>query len=142
MNEAFRKLAQRISKVAGSAWTFILAISLILIWLLSGPLFNYSDTWQLMVNTTTTIITFLMVFLIQNTQNRDSKAQHLKLDELLRAVKGARLSMLDAEDLPDEKLEMIHQEFKIINEKHNGQATNKKTKKQRHRDMGQQEPTL
>jgi len=125
MNEIFRKLAQRISRLAGTAQAFLLALSLITVWLITGPIFDYSNRWQLAVNTGTTIITFLMVFIIQNTQNRDSKAMHLKIDELLRAVKGARLSMFDAEELPDEKLELIHQEFRTINEEHGYKTSSK-----------------
>src|SRR5258708_957547 len=87
---AFRIFARRSSMVLGSAWAFATAILIILIWGLTGPMFHFSDTWQLIINTGTTIVTFLMVFLIQNTQNRDAKAVHLKLDELIRALKGAR----------------------------------------------------
>jgi len=83
MNEAFRKFAQKVSHLAGTSWAFIFAVLIIAIWAVTGPIFGYSDTWQLVINTGTTIITFLMVFLIQNTQNRDAKAIHLKLDELL-----------------------------------------------------------
>ena len=142
MNELFRKLAQRISRLAGTAQAFLLASSLIIIWLISGPIFAYSNRWQLCVNTGTTIITFLMVFIIQNTQNRDSKAIHLKIDELLRAVEGARLSMFDAEELPDDKLEMIHQEFRTINEKGNFEPIARKTTTKHHGGLGQKEPIL
>jgi low affinity Fe/Cu permease len=114
MNELFRKFAQTTSKVVGSSWSFILAVVIILVWALTGPLFHYSDTWQLVINTGTTIITFLMVFLIQNTQNRDAKAIHLKLDELLRGVKGARTDLVDLEALSDEELERLHAQFKRI----------------------------
>src|SRR5207248_3233466 len=88
-SDAFRIFARRSSMVLGSAWAFASAILIIVIWGLTGPTFHYSDTWQLIINTGTTIVTFLMVFLIQNTQNRDAKAVHLKLDELIRALKGA-----------------------------------------------------
>src|ERR1700704_2885956 len=111
MKELFRKFAQTTSQAVGSSWSFILAALIIVIWAVTGPLFHYSDTWQLVINTGTTIITFLMVFLIQNTQNRDAKAIHLKLDELLRGVKGARTNLVDLEDLPDEELERLKQEF-------------------------------
>ena len=84
----------------GSAWAFAGAVLVICIWLLTGPTFHFSDTWQLIINTATTVITFLMVFLIQNTQNRDAKAMHLKLDEIIRALKGARNQLVDLEDLP------------------------------------------
>ena len=90
VSDAFRIFARRSSRVLGSAWAFAVAILIIVIWGLTGPAFHYSDTWQLIINTGTTIVTFLMVFLIQNTQNRDAKAAHLKLDEIIRALKGAR----------------------------------------------------
>jgi low affinity Fe/Cu permease len=102
------------SAAVGSAWAFILAILLLGIWGLTGPMFQYSDTWQLIINTGTTIITFLMVFLIQNTQNRDAKAIHLKLDELIKGVKGARTRMVNLEEFSDEELEDLHKEFKRL----------------------------
>ena len=111
MNELFRKFAHAVSNAAGNAWSFFLTFAIIIVWLSSVPAFVYSDTWQLIINTGTTIVTFLMVFLIQNTQNRDAKAIHLKLDELIRAVKGARTGLIDLEDLTDEQLEQLHKEF-------------------------------
>ena len=114
MNEFFRRFSSVTSDIVGSSWAFILAVLIIVIWAASGPAFNYSDTWQLVINTGTTIITFLMVFLIQNTQNRDAKAIHLKLDELLRAVEGARTSMANLENMPDEELKRLQQEFRRI----------------------------
>jgi low affinity Fe/Cu permease len=111
MNELFRKFAHTISNVVGSPWTFILALAIIGIWALTGPLFGFSDTWQLFINTGTTIITFLMVFLIQNTQNRDAKAIHLKLDELIRTTEKARNKLVDLEDMSDEELNALHEEF-------------------------------
>ena len=114
MNEFFRKFASVTSDVVGSSWAFILAVLIIVVWAVTGPAFGYSDTWQLVINTGTTIITFLMVFLIQNTQNRDAKAIHLKLDELLRAVEGARTSMANLENMPDEELKRLQQEFRRI----------------------------
>lgn len=111
LKEAFRKSANRVSTAAGSAGAFSGAVLIVLIWAVTGPLFNYSNTWQLVINTGTTIVTFLMVFLIQNTQNRDSKAMQLKLDELLRAGRG-RDSFIDIEDLSDEELQWLDQEFK------------------------------
>jgi low affinity Fe/Cu permease len=95
----------------GSPWAFILAALAIVIWAVTGPLFGFSDTWQLVINTSTTIITFLMVFLIQNTQNRDAKALHLKLDELIRAIQGARNELVDLEDLTDEELAKLQSQF-------------------------------
>src|SRR5712671_2078523 len=114
MNEPFRKFSQATSQIVGSSWAFILAVLIILVWGITGPLFHYSDTWQLVINTGTTIITFLMVFLIQNTQNRDAKAIHLKLDELLRGVEGARTHLVDLEALSDEELDRLQQQFKRI----------------------------
>lgn len=111
MNKVFRKIAHRTSEYVGNAWAFLLAVALIAGWLVSGPLFGFSDTWQLVINTTTTIVTFLMVFLIQNTQNRDAKVLQLKLDELLRAVEAARNTFVDLEDLSDEELERLQREF-------------------------------
>src|SRR3954451_23702836 len=115
MNELFRKFAQKAAQVVGSSWSFIVAALMILIWALTGPIFKYSDTWQLVINTSTTIITFLMVFLIQNTQNRDAKAIHLKLDELIKSVKGARNKMVNLEELSDEEMEKLVNEFKKLN---------------------------
>src|SRR5712672_606248 len=114
MNELFRKFSQMTSQAVGSSWAFIIAVLIIVVWGVTGPLFHYSDTWQLVINTGTTIITFLMVFLIQNTQNRDAKAIHLKLDELLRGVEGARTHLVDLEALSDEELDRLHQQFKRI----------------------------
>ena len=114
MKELFRKFAQTTSQAVGSSWTFILAVLIVVVWAATGPLFHFSDTWQLVINTGTTIITFLMVFLIQNTQNRDAKAIHLKLDELLRAVEGARTQLVDLEALSDDELERLQQQFRHI----------------------------
>jgi len=104
-SEKFTHFAKWTAHAAGHPTTFALALGLILVWALTGPIFNFSDTWQLVINTATTIITFLMVFLIQNTQNRDAVAMHLKLDELIRAVHGARNRLMDLEDLTEEELE-------------------------------------
>ncbi len=117
MNEAFRKLAAKVSNWMGSAWAFTIAFLTIILWIVTGPIFHFSDTWQLVINTATTIITFLMVFLIQNTQNRDAKAMHLKLDELLRGVQGARTGLVDLEDLTDAELEKLQIEFQRLREK-------------------------
>src|SRR4029450_4790263 len=99
MNELFRKFARTVSNIAGTSWVFIIAVLVLVLWAVTGPMFHFSDTWQLIINTGTTIITFLMVFLIQNTQNRDAKAIHLKLDELIKGVKGARTGMVRREEL-------------------------------------------
>ena len=111
MNDLFRKFAIKTSELVGSPWAFMGAALLVIIWACSGPFFDYSDTWELVINTATTIVTFLMVFLIQNAQNRDAKALHLKLDELIRAVEGARNGLVDLEDLTDEELARLQQEF-------------------------------
>ena len=98
----------------GVPWAFVLAVLIIVLWLISGPANHFSDTWQLIINTATTIITFLMVFLIQNTQNRDAKAVHLKLDELIRAVEGARNKLVDLEDLSDEEIKKLEEQFQRL----------------------------
>lgn len=115
MNEAFRKFAQKTSSLCGSPQAFGFAAIVILVWAALGPVFKFSDTWQLVINTGTTIITFLMVFLIQNTQNRDAKAIHIKLDELIRANKHARNQMIDLEELSDNEIEKLHQELCQVN---------------------------
>jgi low affinity Fe/Cu permease len=114
MREAFRTFAARVSDRVGSPGAFVLGLALIILWAVTGPVFGYSDTWQLVVNTATTIVTFLMVFLIQNTQNRDARATHLKLDELLRAVKGARTAMVALETSTDEELAELQEEFERL----------------------------
>lgn len=98
----------------GSSYAFLATIALIIGWLVTGPAFHYSDTWQLLINTSTTIVTFLMVFLIQNTQNRDALALHLKLDELIRATQGARNSMIDLAKLSDRQLKALEDEYRRI----------------------------
>ncbi len=111
VNDLFRKFAHRTSEIVGSSWSFIAAIVIIVMWGMSGPVFHYSDTWQLVINTSTTIITFLMVFLIQNTQNRDARAIHLKLDELIKATKGASNTIIDLDELSDEQLKQLEAEY-------------------------------
>jgi low affinity Fe/Cu permease len=118
MNEFFRKFSNRTSALVGSPWAFILAVLIIVAWMVTGPLFHFSDTWQLVINTGTTIITFLMVFLIQNTQNRDAKAIHLKLDELIRSQSGARNFLVDLESLSDEEMQRLQEEFQRFRERH------------------------
>jgi low affinity Fe/Cu permease len=114
MNDLFRKFAHSTSQAVGSPWAFIIAVFIVVVWSVTGPIFGYSDTWQLVINTGTTIVTFLMVFLIQNTQNRDAKALHLKLDELLRGVEGARTGLVDLENLSDEELETLQRQFQQL----------------------------
>ena len=117
VSDAFRIWARRSSMVLGSAWAFAIALLIVAIWGLTGPTFHFSDTWQLVINTGTTIVTFLMVFLIQNTQNRDAKSAQLKLDEIIRAVSGARNELVNLESLSEEDLKKLEQEFKRIRKK-------------------------
>src|SRR5437773_6260 len=116
VSDAFRLFARKSSAMLGSAWAFAGAMLVILIWILTGPTFHFSDTWQLIINTGTTIVTFLMVFLIQNTQNRDAKAMQLKLDEIIRALKKARNELVDLEDLSDEELKKLEEQFKELHQ--------------------------
>lgn len=114
MNELFRRFAQSSSTAVGSPWAFLLAFLTVLLWAMLGPIYRFSDTWQLVMNTISSVITFLMVFLIQCTQNRESKAIQLKLNELLRGVAGARTSLVNLEVLSDEQLAELHQEFERV----------------------------
>jgi len=116
MRNAFRKFAGDVSRWAGSPWAFTIAVVILAIWGITGPLFKFSDSWQLVINTGTTIVTFLMVFLIQNTQSRESKAINLKLDELLRAISTARNEMIDKENVSDEELEQVEDQFHHLSE--------------------------
>ena len=111
MHDFFRSLANSTATAVGSPWAFIIAVTIVIIWGLLGPWFHFSDTWQLTINTTASIVPSLMVFLIQNTQNRDAKETHLKLDELLRAVQGARLSFISLEHLSEDELTRLENEF-------------------------------
>src|SRR5437667_10593651 len=111
VSDAFRVFARHSSIALGSAWAFAGAVLVILVWILTGPTFHFSDTWQLVINTATTIVTFLMVFLIQTTQNRDAKAVHLKLDELIRAISSARNNLVDLENLPEDELKDLADQF-------------------------------
>lgn len=128
MNDFFRKIAQRTSVAVGSPIAFFAAFVIIVVWALTGPVFGFSDTWQLVINTGTTIVTFLMVFLIQNTQNRDSKAMHLKLDELLKATKSARNIMVNIEEIPDADLEEMQNEFRELHQKYHEALLKRKDK--------------
>ena len=123
VSDAFRCFAQRSSALLGSAWAFCGAVLVILLWIVSGPAFHFSDIWQLIINTATTVVTFLMVFLIQNTQNRDAKAQHLKLDELIRAVEGARNQLVDLEALSDNDLKKLEEQFRRLREQSENNRT-------------------
>src|SRR6201996_895426 len=110
----FGKFAARCSHYLGSRWSFLAALGVIVVWAITGPIFHYSDTWQLIINTGTTIVTFLMVFLIQNTQNRDAKAIHLKLNELIHAVDKARNQMIDVENLSEGEIDELSKKYEAI----------------------------
>lgn len=112
----FTHFAQVASHITGRPLSFIVAVAVIVLWAVTGPLFGYSDTWQLVINTGTTIVTFLMVFVIQNTQNRDTAAMHIKLDELIRVSRGARNVLLDLEELEDKDLEGLRREYELLAE--------------------------
>jgi low affinity Fe/Cu permease len=114
MRDAFHNFAHSCAQVTGSVWAFLMACLVIVLWLVTGPIFGFSDTWQLVINTATTIITFLMVFLIQNTQNRDARALHLKIDELLRAVGEARTGLVNLEKLSEAELDDLEAEFERV----------------------------
>jgi low affinity Fe/Cu permease len=121
VREVFRKFACWTAEASGSPIAFVLGATIVLVWGITGPLFHYSDTWQLVINTGTTIVTFLMVFLIQNTQNRDAKAMQLKLDELIRAVGKARNSLVDLENSDDDTIDHLRKEFAAMREKLDGE---------------------
>ena len=124
MQDMFNRAARTVSGWVGSPWAFVGAFLVILLWIVSGPIFKFSDTWQLVINTGTTIITFLMVFLIQNTQNRDSQAIHLKLDEIIRSLDKARDDLIDLEDANDEELNGLQKEFLQLRKKGHAGAEN------------------
>ena len=113
-NNAYANFAKQVAHVCGRPRTFSMAVAVIVLWILTGPLFAFSDTWQLVINTSTTIITFLMVFLIQNTQNRDTEAIQVKLDELIRATRGAHNALLDLEELEEEALDAFRRRYQAL----------------------------
>lgn len=117
--DTFHKMSVKISNKLGSAWAFYIALLVIVVWAISGPFFGFSNTWQLVINTGTTIVTFLMVFVIQNTQNRDGKAMQLKLDELINTSRNARTEFVDVEDLTDAELDQLQDQFRSIHERIN-----------------------
>jgi len=125
MHEWFHKFASKIASLAGQPAAFFLALAIVTVWAILGPLFNFSNTWQLFINSTTTIVTVLMVFLIQNTQNRDAKAMHLKLDELIRSSSAARQSFIDLEDISDEELVSLENDFRRLHDLEASKAARK-----------------
>ena len=118
MTDKFRILAEQAAHAVGTSWAFLIAVFVIVLWTVTGPFFNFSDTWQLVINTGTTIVTFLMVFLIQNTQNRETRIVMLKLDELLRGVEGARTSFVKLDHMSDEELRSVQDEFERLRDKY------------------------
>jgi low affinity Fe/Cu permease len=127
-NWHFHDLARHASTLAGAPATFLIACATVLAWVITGPLFGFSDTWQLVINTGTTIVTFLMVFLVQNTQNRDARAIHLKLDELVRSVKPARNRLIDLEECTDEEIEQLERQFRAFRTREDRKSGNSEAK--------------
>lgn len=123
MRKLFQKVSNRVAAMVGSPFSFLTALLIVIVWATTGPLFGFSDTWQLVINTGTTIVTFLMVFLIQNTQNRDAKAMHLKLDELIQSIKGARNEFINLEDLSDDELAALDRDFRNIHHEQSSELT-------------------
>ena len=126
INRLLEQFSESATRYSGSSWAFALAAGLILVWLLTGPLFGFSDTWQLVINTATTVITFLVVFLIQNTQNRNDRAMHLKLDEVIRSIRSAHNEMIDIEQLSDEELEQLAKHYHRVREEWELRRANKR----------------
>jgi len=114
VEDIFARVAERASQASGSFWAFALAFTVVLVWAATGPLFHFSETWQLVINTGTTIVTFLMVFLIQHAQNKENRALQLKLNELIAATRGASNRLIDVEDLTDHELEVLYQRFQHL----------------------------
>ena len=125
--DAFNNFAKHCAAIVGSPWAFVLAVGTVATWMVTGPQFAYSHTWQLVINTETTIVTFLMVFLIQHTQNRDTQTVHLKLDELIYGVHGARNSLIDLENLSDQELEVLQQQFERLRKKSDAHTPTRQT---------------
>lgn len=132
MSDVFHKISVKISNATGKASTFCIAVLVIVIWASVGPIFSYSDTWQLIINTSTTIVTFLMVFLIQNTQNRDSKSIHLKLDELIRTQKNASNAFLNLDTRTDQEIDELAEHFAMMSRKVTGEKIERQKKAEHH----------
>ncbi len=133
MNNFFHKFAQSVATLLGTPLAFIVAVLIILVWAVTGPIFHFSDTWQLVINTSTTIVTFLMVFLIQNTQNRDARAIHLKLDELIRTTKDARNNLVDLENMTDQEIDALAEEFRRVRDRAQNRREGQGTREQKNR---------
>jgi low affinity Fe/Cu permease len=128
LRDHFQTFARKVAEAVGSPWAFLLALGIVIAWGVTGPLFGFSDTWQLVINTGTTIVTFIMVFLIQSTQNRDAKAMHLKLDEVIRAIRTARNDLIDLEDLPERDLDALAARFAKIHKRASEEARKRPAK--------------
>jgi low affinity Fe/Cu permease len=113
-SRTLERLSLKATQAAGTSWAFIIALSAVIIWAATGPIFKYSDTWQLVINTSTTIVTFLMVFLIQRTQNKDALAIHLKLNEIVAALEGASNNLIDVEDLTEDEVKLLHKHYQKL----------------------------
>jgi low affinity Fe/Cu permease len=124
--KGFHVFATHAANWVGTKWAFLIAMLIIVLWLASGPLFHYSDTWQLIINTGTTVVTFLVVFLIQNTQNRDARAIHLKLDEIIKSIDQAHNEMIDIEHLSDEELQRLAEKYQKVREECDSRRTQRK----------------
>ena len=128
ISDAFHFFAKRTSSLLGTPWSFVFALLIILVWGITGPIFHFSDTWQLIINTGTTIVTFLMVFLLQNTQNRDAKNIQLQLAEIIRALSGARNDMLSLDKLSEEQLTRLEEEFQVLSDRAEKERDSRKKK--------------
>lgn len=127
-NAWFTRLAKSASHATGQPMTFMIAVTIIALWAITGPIFHFSDTWQLVINTSTTIVTFLMVFLIQNTQNRDAEVMQIKLDELIRAIESAHNALLDLEELNDEEIDLVRADYEKLAQKARAELKHRKAK--------------
>ena len=131
LRSIFGRIARRAANITGGPWAFLIAVLVVVAWAVTGPIFDFSDTWQLVINTGTTIVTFLMVFLIQNTQNRDAKAVHLKLDELIHAVKRAHNELIEAEDLTEDQLDELHGHYSELAKHYHGELSRRRARGQK-----------